>query len=311
MTIPTLSTLPVAPARTDPPATFVTRADAFLAAIVTFQGEINTSIGAMNTDIATVNANTILSSEWAIKNNAAVSGTDWSAFANASGAAPTGSAKKWASEAEDVVVADSEYSAKHYSIKSSDSASASATSETNAATSETNAANSASAAATSETNAAATYDAFDDRYLGAFATDPTTDNDGDPLVIGAQYFNTTSNATKVYNGSAWQDSAPIATSVTVSQITDLTATAAEINTLDGITSSTAELNILTGLLSSTAELNYVSGVTSSIQTQLDTKAVYPVQAGNAGKYLTTDGSVTSWAALETGVPFSTIYKFQF
>lgn len=57
MTIPTLTTLPVAPARTDPPATFVTRADAFLAAIVTFQGEMNTSIGAMNIDIAGVNAN--------------------------------------------------------------------------------------------------------------------------------------------------------------------------------------------------------------------------------------------------------------
>lgn len=51
MTIPTLTTLPVAPARTDPPATFVTRADAFLGAIVTFQGEMNTSIGQMNIDI--------------------------------------------------------------------------------------------------------------------------------------------------------------------------------------------------------------------------------------------------------------------
>jgi hypothetical protein len=59
MTIPTLTTLPVAPARTDPPATFVTRADAFLAAIVTFQGEMNTSIGAMNTDIAGVNADAV------------------------------------------------------------------------------------------------------------------------------------------------------------------------------------------------------------------------------------------------------------
>ena len=59
MTIPTLTTLPVAPARTDPPATFVTRADAFLAAIVTFQGEMNTSIGAMNTDIAGVNVSVI------------------------------------------------------------------------------------------------------------------------------------------------------------------------------------------------------------------------------------------------------------
>lgn len=56
MTIPTISTLPTAPARTDPPATFITRADAFLAALVTMQSELNTSIGAMNTDIAGVNA---------------------------------------------------------------------------------------------------------------------------------------------------------------------------------------------------------------------------------------------------------------
>lgn len=56
MTIPTISTLPTAPARTDAPATFISRADAFLAALVTMQTELNTSIGAMNTDIAGVNA---------------------------------------------------------------------------------------------------------------------------------------------------------------------------------------------------------------------------------------------------------------
>ena len=81
MTIPTLSTLPVAPARTDPPATFVTRADAFLAAIVTFQGEMNTSIGAMNTDIAQVNADAIAAA--ASASSAASSAT---AAANAAGA---------------------------------------------------------------------------------------------------------------------------------------------------------------------------------------------------------------------------------
>ena len=181
MTIPTISTLPTAPARTDPPATFVTRADSFLAALVVMQGELNTTITAMNASAADIDADVLLAQDWATKNDAAVTGTDWSAFANASGNAPTGSAKDWASEDEDTPVIAGEFSAKHYSIKSAASAAASSTSESNAATSETNAANSASAAATSESNAAATYDAFDDRYLGAFGTDPTTDNDGNPL----------------------------------------------------------------------------------------------------------------------------------
>ena len=298
MTIPSITPLPTAPARTDPPATFVTRADSFLAAMVTMQGELNTTITAMNAASANIDADVLLAQDWATKDDAAVSGTDWSAFANASGNAPTGSAKDWASEDEDIPVITGEYSAKHYSAKAATSASNASTSETNAANSETAAATSEANAAISEANAANTYDQFDDRYLGAFATDPTTDNDGDPLVIGAQYFNTTSNATKVYNGSAWQDSAPIATSVTVSQISDLTATAAEINVLDGITATTTELN-------------YVDGVTSDVQTQLDSKAVYPDQTGNSGKYLSTDGTSTSWQQLETGVPYATVFKFQF
>ena len=57
MTINTISTLPTAPARTDAPATFISRADAFLAALVTMQSELNTSIGAMNTDIGGIAAN--------------------------------------------------------------------------------------------------------------------------------------------------------------------------------------------------------------------------------------------------------------
>lgn len=71
------------------------------------------------------------------------------------------------------------------------------------------------------------------------ATEPTTGNDEGDL-----YFNTTTNTMRVYNGSAFQDVAPIATTVTVSQISDLTATASEINVLDGVTATTAELNYL-------------------------------------------------------------------
>jgi hypothetical protein len=78
-----------------------------------------------------------------------------------------------------------------------------ATSATNAATSETNAASSAASAQVSKDAALAALDSFDDRYLGQKATDPTVDNDGDALVSGALYFNTTDDVMKVYDGSLW------------------------------------------------------------------------------------------------------------
>ena len=86
MTIPTISTLPTAPARTDAPATFITRADAFLAALVTMQSELNTSIGAMNTDIAGVNTDA----------TAAASSAS-AAAASASSAASSAGAELWVS----------------------------------------------------------------------------------------------------------------------------------------------------------------------------------------------------------------------
>jgi hypothetical protein len=102
----------------------------------------------------------------------------------------------------------------------STSASNAATSESNAASSAststtqaTNASNSASAAAASAAAAAASADVFDDTYLGAKSSDPTVDNDGDPLTSGDLYFNTTSNELKVYNGSSWQIAAIDATNL--------------------------------------------------------------------------------------------------
>jgi hypothetical protein len=79
---------------------------------------------------------------------------------------------------------------------------------------------SAIAAAASATDASDKYDEFDDRYLGEKASDPTLDNDGNALVTGALYFNTSTTAMKVYTGSVWQSVAPVATTVTLSQVTD-------------------------------------------------------------------------------------------
>ena len=78
-----------------------------------------------------------------------------------------------------------------------------ASSASSASTSATNASNSATSAASSAASAAASYDSFDDRYLGPKASDPSVDNDGDALLDGALYFNTTTNVIKYYTGSTW------------------------------------------------------------------------------------------------------------
>ena len=64
-------------------------------------------------------------------------------------------------------------------------------------------AGSATAAAASAAAAATTYDNFDDRYLGAKATPPTLDNDGNALITGAIYWDTVSNAMYAWTGSEW------------------------------------------------------------------------------------------------------------
>ncbi len=73
-----------------------------------------------------------------------------------------------------------------------------------------NAASSAAAAATSETNAATSYDNFDDRWLGDKASDPTLNNDGDALLDGTAYFNTTNNVLMVYDlgNTSWLRTTP-------------------------------------------------------------------------------------------------------
>jgi len=63
------------------------------------------------------------------------------------------------------------------------------------------------AAEAAKVAAEAALDEFTDIYLGAKASDPTTDNDGNALTAGDQYFNTTLNVLKIYNGSAWQSAA--------------------------------------------------------------------------------------------------------
>ena len=58
--------------------------------------------------------------------------------------------------------------------------------------------------ASDRTTVESLYDTFDDRYLGPLATDPTADNDGNPLLVGALYWNTSISMLRFWDGAAWQ-----------------------------------------------------------------------------------------------------------
>jgi hypothetical protein len=119
-----------------------------------------------------------------------------------------------------------------------------ATSETNASGSASAASSSATAAQTAETGAVAAknsaeslFDQFGDQYLGDKASDPTVDNDGNALVTGAVYFNTTDNFLKFYSGSFWVAPEDVATTAATAAKASETAAAAS-----QTASSTSETN---------------------------------------------------------------------
>jgi len=78
---------------------------------------------------------------------------------------------------------------------------------TSASLSALSATNSATSASASATAAAASYDSFDDRYLGSKSSPPSVDNDGAALLTGALYWNSTSSLLFIWTGSAWDQAA--------------------------------------------------------------------------------------------------------
>jgi hypothetical protein len=160
---------------------------------------------------------------------------------------------------------------------SATSASASSTSATNAATSETNAATSATNAATSATNAAnsasaaeATFDLFDDAYLGAKASDPSVDNDGNALQDGALYFDTTNNVMKVYDlgTTTWFQLTP-----TVSNQTNINTVAGIASDVTAVAGNSANINAVAAdatdigtVATNIADVNSVAGDIANVNT---------------------------------------------
>jgi hypothetical protein len=148
-------------------------------------------------------------------------------------------------------VAGGEYSAKYHASAASTSASNASTSASNASTSATNAANAQTAAEAARDATLAAYDQFDDRYLGSKSSDPSVDNDGNALVAGALYYNTTVPEMRLYTGSAWVAAYVSGASylLTSNNLSELTATASTARTnlgLGSIATQSASSVAITG-----------------------------------------------------------------
>lgn len=193
----------------------------------------------------------------------------------------------------------------------STSASNASTSASNAATSASNASNSATAAANAQTAAEAArdatltaYDNFDDRYLGAKSSDPVLDNDGNALVAGSLYFNTSIGGMKVYTGSAWvvayvSGGSYLAAANNLSDLTDFAVARSNLGLGSAATtSSTDYATTARGLpVGGTTGQTLVKSSNSDYATAWATVDALPSQSGNAGKYLTTNGTTASWAVV--------------
>ncbi|BAQ85664.1 tail fiber [uncultured Mediterranean phage uvMED] len=147
-----------------------------------------------------------------------------------------------------------------------------ANSATAAATSATNAENAKTAALAAQAAAEAALDTFDDDFLGAKASDPSVDNDGNALTDGALYFDTTNNVMKVYDlgGTQWKQLVP-----TTSQQTNIDAAVSNATNINAVATNISNINTVNA---NATNINTLAGV-SNLST-LGTNATAVVTAGN-------------------------------
>lgn len=201
---------------------------------------------------------------------------------------------------------------------SANSATAAANSATAAATSATSAASSATtattkataadtaktaaetaktAAETAKTAAEAALDSFDDRYLGAKSSDPTVDNDGNTLIDGALYFNTSDNVTKVYDlgNTAWvllklspADQAKVNT--VQASISNVNTVAGAISNVNAVAGNASNIN---AVQANASNINTVAGNNSNINTVASANSNVSAVSGAIANVNTVAGEINN------------------
>ena len=139
--------------------------------------------------------------------------------------------------------------------------------QTGAELAETNAETAQAAAEAAQASAESAYDSFDDRYLGAKASAPATDNDGDALLTGALYYNTAVNQLYIWDGTQWDDAAFSVSGAVTSFNTRtgaVTLSSADVTTALGFTPVQTETDPVVGAITGIVKANGAGTISAAV-----------------------------------------------
>ena len=198
-------------------------------------------------------------------------------------------ARKLAINAEDsqftLVDGTTGFSALHHKEKALDAQTAAETAKTAAETAKTAAENAQALAETAKTAAETALDTFDDRFLGAKSSDPSVDNDGNALIDGALYFDTTNDIMKVYDLSNTQWRQLTLTSTNQTNVNTVAGQISPTNNIATVAGDTTNIGTIATDLAGTDTIGTVATNISTINAvaaSVGGSKTYAVTVANVG-----------------------------